>query len=248
MTCNSAKVRSEEHVRQKFSVCSTDQQHLREGQGKGVEQFDDILRTVTNEMNKFENRFGKIRDEEKMLAVKKLLPGSLLNYRFRGTMMSYNELENIIVDKVATVPTARSRKHDTSAPMEIGMAAKEDGENVLQEGDRRIVGKWSFGKGQSWNEKGGKGGKDGGKNSWQKGSGKKGGEGQEKGGKGETRTCWTCGKTGHIAAWCWKGGNKNLYATDEDDSENVEKCQLRMKRICKHGVCWKRVKMSSGRR
>ena len=37
---------------------------------KDVEQFDDILRTFTNEMNKFESRFGKVRDEEKMLAVK----------------------------------------------------------------------------------------------------------------------------------------------------------------------------------
>ena len=35
-----------------------------------------------NETNKFENRFGKIRDEEKMLAVKKLMPESSLN-RFR---------------------------------------------------------------------------------------------------------------------------------------------------------------------
>ena len=43
---------------------------------KEVEQFDDILRTFTNEMNKFESRFGKIRDEEKMLAVKKLMPES----------------------------------------------------------------------------------------------------------------------------------------------------------------------------
>ena len=32
---------------------------------KDVEQFDDILRTSTNEMNKFENRFGKIKDDEK---------------------------------------------------------------------------------------------------------------------------------------------------------------------------------------
>ena len=31
---------------------------------KDVEQFDDILRTFTKEMNKFDNRFGKIRDEE----------------------------------------------------------------------------------------------------------------------------------------------------------------------------------------
>ena len=35
---------------------------------RDVEQFDDILRTFTNEMNKFENRVGKIRDEGKMLA------------------------------------------------------------------------------------------------------------------------------------------------------------------------------------
>ena len=91
---------------------------------KDMVQFDDILKTFTNE----------IMDEEKMLAVKKLMPESLLNYRFRGTTMSYSELivalENIIVDKVATDPTARSKKHDTSAPMEIGMAAKEDGENA----------------------------------------------------------------------------------------------------------------------
>ena len=206
-----------------------------------MEQFDDILRTFTNEMNKLESRFGKIRNEEKMLAVKKSMPESLLNCRFRGTTMSYGEhiiaLENIIVDKVSTVPSSKSRRNDTSAPVEIAMAvaAKEDGENVSQAGDQRILdlalqavykgtgkGKWSCGKGQIWNEKGGKGGKDGGKNSWQKGSGKKGGKGQEKGGKGKSRTCWTCGKTGHIAAWCRKGGDTNLYATDEDDSENVE--------------------------
>ena len=93
--------------------------------------------------------------------------------------MSYSELlvalENIIVDKVATVPTARNRKQDTSAPMHIGTAAKEDGECVREEGDQRIVElalqavhkgtgkeKWSFGKGQCWNEKGYQGGKDGG--------------------------------------------------------------------------------------
>ena len=49
-----------------------------------------------------------------------------------------------------------------------------------------------------------------------------GGTRQVKGGKGDTRTCWTCGKTGHVAACCRKGGNKNLYAIDEDDSENAE--------------------------
>ena len=157
---------------------------------RDVEQFDDILRAFKNEMTKFENRFGRIRDEEKVLAVKKLMPESLLNYRFRGTAMSYDELiialENIIIDKVSTVSTSKSRKHDTSAPMEIGMAAKEDGESSSQEGDQRIIdlalqavykgsgkGKWGLGKGQSWSEKGNKGGKGGGKSYWQKGGGKK---------------------------------------------------------------------------
>ena len=52
-----------------------------------------------------------------MLAVKKSMPESLLNYRFGGTTMSYNEplvaLENIITDKVATVPTVKRRRADT---------------------------------------------------------------------------------------------------------------------------------------
>ena len=51
--------------------------------------------------------------------------------------MSYDELlvvlENIIIDKVATIPTARNRRIDTSAPMEIGMAARDDGENLTEE-------------------------------------------------------------------------------------------------------------------
>ena len=50
---------------------------------KDVEQFDDILRTFINETHKFENRFGTIRDEEQMLAVKKLMLDSVLNNRFR---------------------------------------------------------------------------------------------------------------------------------------------------------------------
>ena len=133
---------------------------------KDVEHFDDFWRTFTNEMNKFENRVGKNRYEEKMLAVKKLMPECLLKYRFRGTTKSDSELvvalENVIIDKVAMVPTARGRKHDTNAQMEIGMAAKEDGENASQEGDQRIMdfalqavykgtakGKWGFSKGQN---------------------------------------------------------------------------------------------------
>ena len=39
---------------------------------KDVEQFDDILRNFINETNKYEGRFGKIREEEKTLAVFRL--------------------------------------------------------------------------------------------------------------------------------------------------------------------------------
>ena len=34
-----------------------------------------------------------------------------------------------------------------------------------------------------------------------------------------TRTYWNCGKARHTAASCSKGGNKNLYAIGEDESE-----------------------------
>ena len=37
---------------------------------KDVEQFDDILRTFVKDTNRFENKFGMIRDEEKMLQSK----------------------------------------------------------------------------------------------------------------------------------------------------------------------------------
>ena len=195
-----------------------------------MEQFDDILRTFTNEMTKFENRFGKIRDEEKVLAVKKLMPESLLNYRFRGTAMPYGELiialENIIIDKVSTVPTARSRKHDTSAPHGDWNGNERRWRECKprrRPANRRprSAGRGALARVRAGMRKVAKAAKaeerTRGRKQWQERR-----QRAEKGGKGETRTCWTCGKTGHIAAWCRKGSNKNLYAIDEDDSENVE--------------------------
>ena len=79
-----------------------------------VEQLDDILRTFVNDMNKLEKRFGTIRDEGKMLAVKKLMHESLLNCRFRGTTMSRSELlvalENIIIDKGSDSPDSQKQE------------------------------------------------------------------------------------------------------------------------------------------
>ena len=106
-------------------------------------QCDDILRAFINETNKIENRFGKIRDVEKTVAVKKLMLGSLLNFRIRGTTLTYDELlialENI--DKVSTVQTSKQKKFDTRAPMEIGVAKKDDHDRSREESANSFAGR-----------------------------------------------------------------------------------------------------------
>ena len=237
MACNSANVRSEEHVRQKFSVCGIISETDR---AKDVEQFDDILRTFTNEINKFENIFCKIRDEEKMLAVKKLMPESLQNYRFRGTTMSYSELtvalENI-VDKVVTVPTARNKKHDTSASMEIGrqrrkmerMRAKKETKGsctslcrLSTEEVQRKVGRWQGSEleREGWQR-------------WQRWRKKLLQEGQRQERRQRAREWWQ-GRIQNVLD-VWQGRTLQLVAgkedaIDEGDSENAEG---------RHGVYWK---------
>ena len=83
------EVRSEEHVRQKLGI----------DRAKDVEQ---LLTTLVKETNKFETRFGKIRDEKKMLVVKTMMLERLSNSRLRGATLNYEELlvalENIIID------------------------------------------------------------------------------------------------------------------------------------------------------
>ena len=89
-----------------------------------MEQLDDILRAFVNEKNKFGNRSGQIRDEEKMAAVKKLMLESPLNFRVRVTTLTDEELlialENIIIEWVSTVQITKLKKFDTIAPMYIG--------------------------------------------------------------------------------------------------------------------------------
>ena len=153
--------------------------------------------------------------------------------------MSYSEiiiaLENIIVDKVSTVQSNKSRRNDTSAPMQIGMAAKEDGESASQEGDQRLVdlalqavwkgtdkGKWGFGKGQNWNEKGGEGGKDGGKKSWQKAAARKEEKGKKRVAKEIPEYVGRAVREDTLLLGAEKGENTHLYAVDEDDGENAE--------------------------
>ena len=62
--------------------------------------------TLTNETNKFEHRFGKIRDGGHMPAVNKVMLEGWVNFRFRETALNCGELlialENIIIDMLST--------------------------------------------------------------------------------------------------------------------------------------------------
>ena len=73
--------------------------------------------------------FGRIRDEEETLPVKKLMPESSPNYRFRGTTLTcwlITALENIIHDTVMIAPVLKPTKPESSSPTDVGMAAKDD--------------------------------------------------------------------------------------------------------------------------
>ena len=74
---------------------------------KDVEQLHDVLRTFINETKQVREQVRKIGDEEKTIAVKKLMLEKCLNFR-HGTTLKYEEfliaLENITIDKVSTAP------------------------------------------------------------------------------------------------------------------------------------------------
>ena len=140
--------------------------------------------------------------------------------------MPYEELlialENIITDNVTTISASNVKKIDTTTPVEIGVAAGTDGEEAFEEGYGKTsrlavqavkreqepkvdgveerVPTTGVCRNTSTAAKGEKGANRAGKGQWSKTVGKTGGKGQEKGGKGDTRVCWSCGKTGHIAA------------------------------------------------
>ena len=102
---------------------------------KNVEQFDDILRNFINETNMYDGRCGKIGDEVKTLAVRRLMmPDSLLNYRLRGTKLPYEELlialENNSIDKVMTHSASKVKKIDERT--HVGMTAGTDGEGNIR--------------------------------------------------------------------------------------------------------------------
>ena len=204
VTRNREEVRSEE---QEFSRRSSS----RRDRAQDAEQFDDILRTFMNAINKFENRLGKIRGEEKMFVVQKLMLESLLNSRFRGTTQNYEELfialENIIRKTLTqvlqrksgwpprmTVKSSREEWAGQCKPFTKEQAKATGGPDRLQAGTHRgtrvakvarmrIVEERIHAERQRQERR-------------QRNS--------KKGGNGDHRTCWTCGTAGKIAASCSK--------------------------------------------
>ena len=178
--------------------------------------------------------------------------------------MPYEELlialENITIDKVTRHSVSKVRKMDTSALLEIGVAAGTDGEEAFEEGCGKTFelavqavykgtgakGGRNGGKGPSWsvqkyhnNGKGEKGANRAGKGQWPKTGGKEGGKGQEEGGKGDIIVCWSCGENrthcGKLHQGSW---NKSLNAVEEvegDISEEVHEDEGKLHAWCSGG-------------
>ena len=122
--------------------------------------------------------------------------------------------------------------------MDIGMATKDDSDGSREEGDQRNVdtvlqavctgrvkGNWGARGGSSRNAQRCTGGKDanrGEKSSWQKSNGKDGGKAHERGGKGGSTTRWR--------------------------ENEINKMHQTMMKSCNCGVCWKKAKLSNGKR
>ena len=97
-----------------------------------MEQLDHNLSTFIKETNKFETGFGIVRGKD--ARSREIDAGEPVEPQISRNddvvqRTSRRILENIIIDKVATVPTARNRNIDTSSPMEHGIAAQDDGAN-----------------------------------------------------------------------------------------------------------------------
>ena len=73
------------------------------------------------------------------------------------------------------------------------------------------------------------------------------GMGHEKGGTRDSRLCWNCATKGHIATLSPKNWSNGLYALDEGDEGILEELH-EISDSCTHGVCWKKVRVNSGRR
>ena len=101
---------------------------------KDVEQLDDTLRNVINETNKREGRFWKIRDEEKILAVKKVDAQEFAELSVPWHHVAIRRIAHRAGERHHRNSMSKVKKIDTSAPMEIGMAAGSDGDEVFEEG------------------------------------------------------------------------------------------------------------------
>ena len=211
-----------------------------------TDQLKDMLTNWSVHVTHYESRFGALPEETKINAMKQMMPMPLLENRYRGVInLKYDtlkkELENYINDKAQGTTQSNGRKtEDNPTPMEIDMV-KDDDPSQLEAGtawDGNIPpglaelcavyyngkGGWgkATGKGKEKGWTGGVGGVWSGKSGLGKGKskGKGKGDGSAKGkGKASERTCWTCGKRGHLSFECpnWQSGPISMVEKENDE-------------------------------
>ena len=126
------------------------------------------------------------------------------------------------------------------------MAAKEDGECASQEGDQRIVDlalQRPSSKGQNWSEKGGKGGRMEERIRGRRAAARK----EEKGVKEipEHGGLSVRQDTLHLHV---EKEETQIYTLLTKMTVRTLKNRPNTKRICKHGACWKKARMNSGKK
>ena len=153
--------------------------------------------------------------------------------------MRYDELitalESIILNTDMTAPILKTKKSDTSTPVDLGMVAKDvhDATNDVEEQRIAAIAVQAVNKGAG--HKGGTGAQRdtssarvarnahrGGKGYWSKDRRKNRGKGREKGGNCDSSFWWNCGAKGHNAVMCPKSGSKGLDAIHEGDEHTLE--------------------------
>jgi len=121
---------------------------MNQDRAQSEEDLHNRFVTFEKKVKEYEERFGAVQEEGKIVALKKMVPMEMLNQRFRGKKFTtYKSLRDELVAFISDKPAS------STAPMEIGAVEEENEKNDKEENkdDHEI---YAFAKGG----KGGKGG------------------------------------------------------------------------------------------